>query len=385
MRILFLSSAFPVPWAPDHGSYNLRLCQALLGKHDVRVVAPVPWLAELEATLRGKPGVPKDRCTSLEGIDVDYPRYWYPPGILRSAYHRFLWNSTRKHLEIIAKEFAPQAVLGYWAHPDGQVAVQLARRIGASAWIMVGGSDVFLLTRDGTRRRRILQALRSADGVIAVCEELRNRLVDLGLPDSDVHVVRRGVDRAHFQPGDRGRARARLGMSLDERALLWVGRFAEIKGLETLIKALALLRPGPFKTMLYLAGGGPLDHSIRARVRQAGLHDSVRFLGRVPHADLVHWYQAVDLTVLPSLSEGIPNVLLESHACGTPFVASAVGGVPEIALNGIDELVGPGDAAELAQAIEGVLGRGQPTSAALAASVPAAQDSAGAVAALLAR
>ena len=70
------------------------------------------------------------------------------------------------------------------------------------------------------------------------------------------------------------------------------------------------------------------------------------------HHDLPDWYRAADLTVLPSVSEGVPNVLLESIACGTPFVASRVGGIPEIASPGIDRLVAPGDPLELADAIE---------------------------------
>jgi glycosyltransferase involved in cell wall biosynthesis len=77
----------------------------------------------------------------------------------------------------------------------------------------------------------------------------------------------------------------------------------------------------------------------------------VTFVGYVPHADLPDWYRAADLTVLPSRSEGIPNVLLESIACGTPFVASRVGGIPEVADPLVDRLVAPGDRDALASAI----------------------------------
>jgi glycosyltransferase involved in cell wall biosynthesis len=73
-------------------------------------------------------------------------------------------------------------------------------------------------------------------------------------------------------------------------------------------------------------------------------------VGPVDHAQLPDWYRAADLTVLPSHSEGIPNVLLESLACGTPFVATSVGGVPEIAREP-SELVPPGDPEALAAAI----------------------------------
>jgi glycosyltransferase involved in cell wall biosynthesis len=77
----------------------------------------------------------------------------------------------------------------------------------------------------------------------------------------------------------------------------------------------------------------------------------VTFAGYVPHADLPDWYRAANLTVLPSRSEGVPNVLLESIACGTPFVASRVGGIPEVADPLVDRLVAPNDRDALADAI----------------------------------
>ncbi len=78
------------------------------------------------------------------------------------------------------------------------------------------------------------------------------------------------------------------------------------------------------------------------------------FAGSVAHGRLGDWYRAADLTVLPSRSEGVPNVLLESLACGTPFVASRVGGVPALAPDP-RALVPPGDAGALADALLGSL------------------------------
>jgi glycosyltransferase involved in cell wall biosynthesis len=86
----------------------------------------------------------------------------------------------------------------------------------------------------------------------------------------------------------------------------------------------------------------------------------VTFVGYVPHSDLADWYTAADLTVLPSHSEGVPNVLLESIASGTPFVATRVGGIAEIADPVLDRLVAPGDPAALADAIVDALSMPQP-------------------------
>ena len=82
-----------------------------------------------------------------------------------------------------------------------------------------------------------------------------------------------------------------------------------------------------------------------------GLTHAVKFVGSARPPQLADWYRAAEVTVLPSRSEGLPNVLRESLACGTPFVASRVGGIPEIARDGIDRLVEPGKRRALADAL----------------------------------
>src|SRR4029079_13229107 len=99
-------------------------------------------------------------------------------------------------------------------------------------------------------------------------------------------------------------------------------------------------------------GGGSEASAISDEIKHRGLAERVTMLGAVPHAKLADYYRAADLTVLPSLSEGVPNVLMESIACGTPFVASNVGGIPEIADPDMDCLVPPADPPALARGIE---------------------------------
>ena len=84
------------------------------------------------------------------------------------------------------------------------------------------------------------------------------------------------------------------------------------------------------------------------------------FAGSQPQDRLPDWYRAADLMVLPSLSEGLPNVLREAGACGTPFVASNVGGIPELADSQCDRLVPVGDVAALAEAMATGLSRERP-------------------------
>src|SRR5207244_6384979 len=107
---------------------------------------------------------------------------------------------------------------------------------------------------------------------------------------------------------------------------------------------------------LYLVGDGPLRGRLEKAAGALGLADVVSFVGPRLHDELPDWYRAADLTVLPSRSEGLPNVLRESLACGTPFVASRVGGIPDIAEVPAHRLVSPDDPGALADAIAVTLG-----------------------------
>ncbi len=119
----------------------------------------------------------------------------------------------------------------------------------------------------------------------------------------------------------------------------------------------ALLRARGIEYRLYLVGEGPLDGDLRTQAEAHGLADHVTFVGPRLHDELPDWYHAADLTVLPSRSEGLPNVLRESLACGTPFVASDVGGITEIADPSCSLLVAPEDHESLADAIARALAR----------------------------
>jgi glycosyltransferase involved in cell wall biosynthesis len=137
--------------------------------------------------------------------------------------------------------------------------------------------------------------------------------------------------------------------------LLWVGRMVDVKRLDVLIAACGILQRQGVNFELCLAGDGPRHSSIRMAVQRAGLTDRVRFLGSVRHEHLPEWYRAADAVVLSSASEGLPNVLRESLACGTPFASTDVGSIGEIADPAWSRLSAPGDPAALAQAITRVL------------------------------
>jgi teichuronic acid biosynthesis glycosyltransferase TuaC len=354
MRILLIANDFPNPYEPAKGIFNLYLAHALAKRHEVQVISPISWLERWKVKTSGVVQ-PRNDFAVLDGISVHYPRYFYPPKLARSSYGWCLWQSIRGTVWRVLDSYVPDAVVGYWAHPDGHVANRVAKAIGIPSAVIVGGSDVLLLPRNHRRRRCVVNVLTATDAVLAVSRDLQANTVKLGIPEQKVHLWSQGVDTDLFSPGDRAEARRRLGVPVEGKALLWVGRMHPVKAVDVLVEACAKLQNKGADFRLYLVGDGPLRQALEAQVRAASLSEKVCFVGPQDHRRLADWYRATDLTVLPSLSEGIPNTLRESLACGTPFVASRVGGIPEIAEEPANWLVPPGDSTALADAIQQAL------------------------------
>jgi glycosyltransferase involved in cell wall biosynthesis len=252
-------------------------------------------------------------------------------------------------------EFRPDLVFATWAYPDGWAAGRLAREAGLPVVVLVHGSDVLLADRVPGRRRRTAEALRAADGVVAMSKDLADRVADLGVDRGRTLVNYSGIDPDVFRPGSKAEARAPLGLTVGDPHVLFVGNLVPVKAVDMLLRASAALVGSGFPVRVTVVGQGPLRPALERLAGELGLGDRVAFAGPKPQAELAAWYRAADAVCLPSLSEGVPNVLLEASACGTPWVATAVGGVPEIADLGASRLVPPGAPAELAAALREVL------------------------------
>ncbi|HKO08642.1 MAG TPA: glycosyltransferase, partial [Alphaproteobacteria bacterium] len=212
----------------------------------------------------------------------------------------------------------------HYLYPDGVAAVALGRALARPVVLTARGSDVYTLARFPIPRRLMLRAARQAAGLITVSEALRARLVDLGVEERRIVVLRNGVDLELFHPTPRG---ASLGGSrLAGPVLASVGHLIPRKGHDIAISALACI---PAATLL-IVGSGPERARLERLVRTLALGERVRFLGAMPQGDLPAVYGAADALILASSIEGWPNVLLEAMACGTPVVVSNFEGAREI-------------------------------------------------------
>lgn len=351
MRILAITNLFPNPLQPRRGQFNRQQFRALGAKAGVRVIAPIAWVDELRSGRAARLRLPAERRVRLDGLLVEHPRYYYPPKVLRGRYGDCYRWSIRAAFERALQEFQPSIVYSAWAYPDGWAATELAREAGLPSVVKVHGSDILTLLRSAARRRQTIAGLKAADAVVAVSRDLRNRVIDLGVEPRRVHVVYDGINRDLFSPGDRLEARRRLAFDEQAPLILFVGNLLPVKGLDVLVEACNRLAARGVRSTCVLIGQGPLASRLRREIVRRDLKDRVRLLGPRPHEELPDWFRAAHVFVLPSRSEGVPNVLLEAAACRTPFVASRVGGIPELTAIGANRLVTPGDAEELAEAI----------------------------------
>ena len=178
-----------------------------------------------------------------------------------------------------------------------------------------------------------------SDAVLASCPEEALDIERLyGADPGRIEIVAPGVDHAFFAPGDRGQARRALGLPQDVHVLLFVGRIQPLKGLDVAVRSLASLDDP--NALLVVVGGpsGPDGERevtrIHALVDGLGLRQRVRFVAPQPHELLSTYYRAADVCLVPSRSESFGLVALEAAACGTPVVASAVGGLRTLVEDG---------------------------------------------------
>jgi glycosyltransferase involved in cell wall biosynthesis len=164
-------------------------------------------------------------------------------------------------------------------------------------------------------------------------------------------VIPNGVDTVKFHPMERELARRQCGLEENRRYLLTVSRFSHEKGLDHLLRAFARISCPDVE--LVLVGEGPKKGELLALAAELGITQRLKLPGVLGHAEVCAWYNAADLFCLPSLWEGCPNVVIEALACGTPVVASRVGGIPDLVPHAdLGLLVPPGEAELLAQAID---------------------------------
>ncbi|MBA3375739.1 MAG: glycosyltransferase [Gaiellaceae bacterium] len=315
---------------------------------------PASHAAALGAFLQGR-GHGVEVVTTADGVPAPrpYPVHWASRGSawrhLRSV--RLVWKQAAHSEVVYATSMTRRAALGS-ALAGRPLVVKLvsdevferARRSGRFA----GTLDEFQAVR-GVRlsvlRASRNAALRRAWHVFCPSVYLHRFAVGWGL---DPHRLSILPNPAPAIPPLPAREELRAALGLEGAVLSFAGRLGPQKALQVALEAVAAVP----EVTLAIAGDGPDREVLERRARDLGLGDRARFFGTVPRDDVLRLFRAADASLLSSSWENFPHTVVEALAVGSPVIATAVGGVPEVVQDGRNGLlVPPGDPAALAAAI----------------------------------
>jgi glycosyltransferase involved in cell wall biosynthesis len=196
-------------------------------------------------------------------------------------------------------------------------------------------------------------AYQHADLIIALSPHMAECAKRGGAKPENVALLANGIDLEDIGLDfDTATTRSGHKNNLSPLGILYVGVLSVPKGVETLLGACAVLKAWETPFSLTIAGTGPLESFLKRQADDHGLKESVHFKGYVPRHDLGHLYQQADVVCVPSLSDPLPTVVLESLAAGTPVVGTEVGGIPFMIDSGFNGLlIPPGNPQSLAEVL----------------------------------
>ncbi len=354
LNILSLATLFPDAARPNFGLFVERSLSALARQDGVRltVVAPIglpPWPLSQHDRYRALTALPVQE--SWRGLNVRRPRFWLVPRLGAR------WNPAMVARAVLADIAAQHSadpfhvIDAQFFYPDGPAAMRIGRSLRLPWSIKARGADISHFGHHPATRPQIVAAAAGAGGLLAVSAAMREDMAAIGIDPAKVAVHYTGIDAARFTLGDKAAARRTLNLPLDVPILVSVGALIPRKGQDLVIRALSSLPQAHY----VLAGAGVARGAYQALARERGVAARVRFLGPVANADLPRLYQAADVVVMPSVSEGLANAWVEALACGTPLVISDAGGAVELVTSPIAGRIAARDPAAIAAAVQAIL------------------------------
>lgn len=342
-RVLCFTSRFP-RWEGDSvSSFVYYLARELTKYYEVFALTPHDADAKHEEI--------------MEGIHVRRFAYFYPKryqtlsnehGLLANMRNSFLgklqvapflfaeWLALRRMVE----QESIDVVNSHWMVPQGLVAAIAKSALPFRHLVTIHAGDIFALRRwpAGAQIARFI--VNHTDNIISVSHLNHQVLMELTGRRVAAEILPMGVDSKYFgRRADAQTMREKLRISF-KHVILFVGRLAEKKGIPYLIQAMKNITPHVKDIGLVIVGSGPFEQRLQRETKALGLENLISFVGPKSHNQLRDYYAAADITVVPSIvdsagdTEGMPVVVLEALSAGTPVVATRVGGIPDVIVDG---------------------------------------------------
>lgn len=356
-KILVISHLFPNDVENTSGIFVFDQVRFLSKLVDIKVVSPLIWFPFSKYSKKWGKYHKVNKKIYFDGIEIIYPRYFaissQIPSVFLAYLAGFLYTLTVSFkIATNYKRFEFDIIHAHFAYPDGFAAVLIGKIINKPVVLTVHGSDVNIyLDKRKHLRNIILFSLRYSDHVIVVSQPLKSKLLELGISNDKISVINNGYDPNVFFPIDQSDSRKQLGLPISKKIILYVGRLQTIKGLNYLIESMKQVVEKHNNVLLILLGEGSMESELKNMVNKYNLSNYVTFVGSQKHEIIPLWMNACDFLILPSLSEGLPLVLVEASACGKPIIATDVGGVSEATDSSSRLLVPPENSRALSMAI----------------------------------
>lgn len=230
----------------------------------------------------------------------------------------------------------------HYVFPSGIFSLMLKKLFNIPYIVTAHGGDIERMAKKSERIRNWTElVLQESEHVIAVGPVLAEQIEqDFNIPKEKILICSMGVNREVFKPGDQLAMRRELGLDEDAFTFLFVGNVIKQKGIEELLLAFEQVQLQAKRKVKLVIIGSRRDTGFIDRI-QPFVGDGVKFVDPQQQIELVKWFQASDVFVLPSHLEGFGLVALEAIATGTPVIASKVGGLVSLLGDGAGHLVEP--------------------------------------------
>ena len=347
---------------PLHSGYTFRTAailreQRALGWETIHLTSP-------------KQGQTSSVVETVDGLE--FHRIPVPPSGPVGVNEWRQMKATSLALQALCEQFRPDIIHAHSPLLNAFPAIKVGKRLGIPIVYEIRAfwEDAAVdhgSTTEGSLRYRLThwmetRAIRQVDHVFTICEGLRADIAGRGIPAAKITVIPNAVDIEGFQPSGEPDPELRQQLGLEGKTVVgFVGSFYAYEGLDLLLAALPrLLEKQPLLRLL-LVGGGPQDAALKAQAQALGVADKVVFTGRVPHDEVVRYYDQIDLLAYPRHKMRLTDLVtplkpLEAMAQKRLFVASDVGGHRELVRDGVTGfLFRAGDVGALAESIVTVL------------------------------
>ncbi len=333
MNICMLTTSFPKYEGDIAGKFVFELAKELSKNNTISIVAPMDSNSR-KYELMGN--------IKVHRFSYMLPKRWqkiaYREGIIPNLKNNpimllilplfilfFVMKSIviSRNCDVIHSHWVPSGLIGLICRFFNKTPLLITTR----------GTDINGLTA-GFLKFITIKILKKTNKITTVSNVLKTILIDLGIDKKKIRVIPNGVSKELILHEDEKILKTNIGLPLNKSIILYIGRLTPVKGPDYLIEAIKIICRKEKNCLFVFIGKGQLLDTLLIKIKDYHINNYVVFVGEKKQTEIAKWLNVCDIIVIPSLSEGRPNVALEAMICQKPVVATNVGGISELVING---------------------------------------------------